>query len=115
VLTAICEEQPDIADQLRGLLATARMTERDNTGHGFYTSFDVDRGTPPIDWPLRLIDGPNAEVAVGDQTLLMGFILWLDGGYPDSLEGFQYGTPSGGNIDLEAADLNTIAWLRPMS
>lgn len=115
VLNAICDEQQNIAEPLRKLLATARLSERDNTGHGFYTSFAVDRSKPPIDWPLRLVDGPNAEVEVGGKTLLMGFILWLEGGYPNCLEGFQYGTPSGDDIDLKSTDLSFLAWLRPMS
>jgi hypothetical protein len=42
----------------------------------------------------------------------MGFILWLDGGYPNCLEGFQFGTPSGGDIDLKSTDLHAITWLR---
>ena len=75
-LAVICEGQPDIGDRLRGLLATARMSERENTGHGFFTSFEVDKTIPPIDWPLRMVDGPNAEVKIGDETLLMGFLLW---------------------------------------
>jgi hypothetical protein len=114
VLTAICDEQQTVAEPLRKLLATARLCERENTGHGFYTSFEVDRSMPPIDWPLRLIDGPNAEVTVGGEILLMGFILWVEDGRPDCLEGFQYGTPSGDDIDLRAVDLSGIEWLRPM-
>jgi hypothetical protein len=112
VLDAICEGQPSVADPLRALLATGRLSERDNTGHGFYTSFDVDRALPPIDWPMRLVDGPNAEVAVDGKILLMGFILWLEDGYPSCLEGFQYGTPTGGDIDLKSSGLDAVAWVR---
>lgn len=112
VLDAICEEQQSIADRLRALFLTGRLSERDNTGHGFYTSFDVDKTLAPIDWPMRLIDGPNAEVAVGGEILLMGFILWLEDGYPSCLEGFQYGTPTGGDIDLKSTSLDDVAWVR---
>jgi hypothetical protein len=115
VFTSVCDGQQGIADQLRKLLATARLSERDNTGHGFYTSFEVDRAAPAIDWPLRMIDGPNVEVDVGGETLLMGFILWLEDGYPNCLEGFQYGTPAGDDIDLKSTDLRDIVLLRPMS
>jgi len=113
VLSAICDGQPTVADPLRALLATGQVAERDNTGHGFYTSFNVDRALPPIDWPMRMVDGPNAEVTVEDEVLLMGFILWLENGYPDCLEGFQYGTPTGGEIDLKSTDLNSVNWLGP--
>ncbi len=115
VLDAICEGQSEMADGLRKLLATAQLTERDNTGHGFYTSFEVDKSTPPLELPERLLDGPNGEVAVGGETLLMGFILWCDDGYPNCLEGFQYGTRDGGNIDLKTMNLSSVRWLRPMS
>jgi hypothetical protein len=114
VLAAICDNQPSIAEPLRSLLSDARISERDNTGHGFYTSFDVGSGRSPIAWPQCIVDGPNAEVSVGDQTLLMGFILWLEGGYPNCLEGFQYGTPAGDNIDLKAVDLTSIRWIKSM-
>lgn len=112
---AICDGQSEIANPLRELLATARPSERRNTGHGFYTSFEVDKSTPSLELPERLLDGPNVEVAVDGETLLMGFILWLEDGYPSCLEGFQYGTPEGGNIDLKAMDLNGLRWLRLMS
>ena len=46
---------------------------------------------------MRMLDGPNAEVAVNGEILLMAFILWLEDGYPSCLEGFQYGTPTGGS------------------
>jgi len=115
VLTAICDEQPGIAGRLRGLLATARTLERDNTGHGFYTPFEVDRSLPYVDWPQRIVSGPNVEVNVASEILLMGFVLWFEDGYPNRLEGFQYGMRSGGHIDLKVADLSAIAWVRPVS
>ena len=115
VLNAICDAQPGIAKTLRELLTTARLSERDNTGHGFYTAFDVDKSAQPLDVPQRLLDGPNGAVTIGDATLLMGFILWLEDGYPSCLEGFQYCTPDGGSIDLKTVDLNGIRWLRLMS
>lgn len=115
VLNAICDDQSGVVGLLRELLATAQVSDRDNTGHGFFTSFDVDKSMPPVGLPQRLLDGPNSEVAVGDEKLLMGFILWFEDGYPDCLEGFQYATLEGGDIDLKAIDLKSIRWLRPMS
>jgi hypothetical protein len=103
-----------LAEQLRKFLSDARISERKNTGHGFYTSFDVAKSMPPIDWPQRIVDGPNAEIAMGDDTLLMGFILWIEGGYPNCLEGFQYDTPAGAVIDLNAVDLTSLKWLKPL-
>jgi hypothetical protein len=110
ILKAICDGQ----DSLDTLITTADVTNRDNTGHGFYTRFDVDRAQPAMLLPKRLLDGPNVQVQVGDEVLLMGFILWFEGGYPDCLEGFQYGTTSGDNIDLKKKDLAELALLGPM-
>jgi hypothetical protein len=111
VLTFICEEQGAIGNVLRNLLHTAHITKRDNTGHGFYTSFDVDRSLPPSLFPERLVTGPDAPVKVGDQELLMGFILWLKDGYPQCLEGYQYGTKSGDQIDLHRENLSAMLLL----
>ncbi|MEH0197446.1 hypothetical protein V7S57_17280 [Caulobacter sp. CCNWLY153] len=113
-LGAICDGRPAIARQLRSLLATMRLAERENTGHGFYTCFDVDKGQPPVVWPTRTLEGPTAEVAVDGKTLLMGFVLWLEDGFPTCLEGFQYGTPEGEEIDLKLKDLAALVWTRPV-
>lgn len=112
-LSAICDARPGIARQLRSLLATMQLAERENTGHGFYTCFDVDRAQPPLDWPTRTLESPTAEVAVDGRTLLMGFILWLEDGFPTCLEGFQHGTPEGEDIDLKPRDLAALVWTRP--
>lgn len=115
VLNAICDSHSGIANPLRELLATARPSDRDNTGQGFYTSFEIDKIAPPLDLPERLLGGPKVEISIGGETLFMGFILWLEDGYPNCLEGFQYGTPEGGSIDLKALDLQGVQWLRFMS
>jgi hypothetical protein len=52
---------------------------------------------------------------VGDQVLIMGFILWIEDGFPDCLEGYQYGTSSGHEIDLKTFDLKDLAFLRAAS
>ncbi|ACB93996.1 hypothetical protein [Beijerinckia indica] len=114
VFASICEAQTEISDALRTLLLNVRITQRDNTGHGFYTSFEVDRSHPPIQFPKRWIDWPDAEVMVGNRVLLMGFILWLEDGYPKCLEGFQYGTKSGESIDLHREDLGALMLLGPI-
>ena len=112
VFAKICEGEPGLADQLSKLLSTARPTERDNTGHGFYTTFLVDKALPPLDPQTRVLDAPSAEIDVRGEVLFMGFILWLTDGYPDCLEGFQFGTLSGGDIDLKATGLDILVWLR---
>jgi len=113
MLAAICDTQVDAGELLQAALGAARVTKRENTGHGFYTSFEVDRDRPPPTIPDRFVEGPNYEVRVGGQILLMGFILWLEDGYPACLEGFQYGTEAGGDIDLQTEDLGELVALGP--
>lgn len=105
----MAEGYPDIASALRGFIGTARVTERSNTGHGFYTSFEADRSGPTIvATPAGYAADADFEVTVGGEVLLMGFLLWLRGGYPQCLEGFQYGTRTGTNIDLKQHDLAAL-------
>jgi hypothetical protein len=89
VLQAICEAHPADRAALEAQLSTAILTSRENTGHGFYTRFSVDRSiSAPVAAP-RLRNGPPAKVdgvAYG-----MGFILWLKEAYADCLEGYTYG------------------------
>lgn len=116
VLTSICEEHGANGEALRTILLTAWITERKNTGNGFFTSFDVNRSYPPLLFPERLVGGPNAEVKIRDQEAFMGFILWLENEYPSCLEGFQYCTKSGEKwsgekIDLHREDLSAMQLL----
>jgi len=108
VLAAIGSSQ----NVLHALLDTANVTERENTGHGFYTSFSVDRRLPPVQMPHRQIDGPIAHMNNMGDGMIMGFILWLDDGYPDCLEGFQYSDNQGNTVDLETRDLTTLNFTR---
>jgi hypothetical protein len=110
VFAQMCDAEPGVAEWLGALLATARLTERDNTGHGFYTTFEVERVLPPV--AMQMVDAPNAEIGVGDEVLIMGFVLWLKDGHPDCLEGFQYGTLAGDDLDLKATGLDDLVWLR---
>jgi|GEM_PF-1568681 len=112
-IDAICETVPEIAEPLQRLLATARLTERDNSGHGFFTSFEVDASLPAVTTGVPIM-GPEAEVQVGDDVLLMGFLLWLENGYPNCLEGFQYCTADGRELDLSGTDLGQLEWLRTL-
>jgi hypothetical protein len=71
-----------LAAPLGRLLATASVFSRENTGHGFYTRFDVARALDRLDTDSRLLNGPNLDVDVGGRVLMMGFILWLEDGFP---------------------------------
>lgn len=115
VLEAICAARPQDGAALRRLLATARVLGRDNTGHGFYTSFRVSPDLPPLRTEARGIGGPLAWMeSMGDGNA-MGFVLWFEDGRPDGLEGFQHGDTGGATVDLRQRDLSglTVSRLEP--
>ncbi|MFN3931795.1 MAG: hypothetical protein ACK4JY_08615 [Brevundimonas sp.] len=109
VLALICETDgrqlaPDQRQLLKSHLATAHVVERDNTGHGFYTTFEVDRSATPKLETISMIDAPNMIMeGLGEENAL-GFILWAEDGYPTTLEGFQYGDRAGQTVDLHDYD-----------
>ena len=110
VLKAICDHLEDFGDHLRVVLATAQVAERDNTGHGFYTRFSVDQKPPLPALSGRLLDGPVAHMDDMGEDMQMGFILWFEDGYPDCLEGFQYGDSKGETVDLKLRDLRELTF-----
>ena len=111
VLAAIAEDNREIGLALSDLVASTSVTERKNTGHGFYTTLEIGRHHAPLQQAPDSVTGPNLDVRVGDQVLMMGFLLWLKDGYPFCLEGFQYGTRAGDHIDLRERELSALVSL----
>ncbi len=103
VLEAICAARPEDGAALRRLLATARVLGRDNTGHGFYASFEVSPDRPPVRLHPRSDPLVWAEMEGMGPGMTMGFVLW-----PDCLEGFQNGDETGATVDLRTRDLGTL-------
>jgi len=93
---------------LWALLNTAKLVERENTGHGFYTAFQVDRtlGSPLGD--VSMIDVPSVALVGLGEGNRMDFILWAEGGFPSTLEGFQHGDLAGQTVDLRKVDLAAL-------
>jgi hypothetical protein len=112
VLDTICSTWEQDQNTLRSLMHSARIIERENTGHGFYTRFQVDHAiTSPIDG-VRMFDGPVARMTGMGQGMTMGFILWFKDGYPDCLEGFQNCDEGGETVDLKTRDLALLTFSR---
>jgi hypothetical protein len=104
VLNAICQVHPADRPALEAQLSTATLSSRENTGCGFFTSFAVDRSaSAPVPSP-RLRNGPLAKLE-GMQYGL-GFILWLEEGYADCLEGYAYGDDSTTELNFESVGFN---------
>ncbi len=92
VLESICRAHPADRTALAAQLSTATFVSRENTGCDFFTHFAVDRNSSAPIGGERLRNGPTANV--DGLTYGMGFILWLEQGYADCLEGYAYGDDS---------------------
>lgn len=88
VLRAICERHSADRAALEAQLSSATVLKRENTGAGFYAYFAVERTSSAAIGGERLRDGP--AVRVNGLEHGMGFILWLNEGYVDCLEGYCY-------------------------
>src|SRR5258708_39352833 len=88
VLRAICEMHPVDQAALEGQLSTATILSRENTGVGFYTRFSIKHCADTVIGGERLRRGPVAKIHGLEHG--MGFILGLNEGYSDCLEGDCY-------------------------
>lgn len=105
VLDAICEMYSSDREALEAQLSTATLISRENTGAGFYTRFQVERGPSVAITGERLRAGP--ETKIDGLKHGMGFILWLKEGYADCLEGYSYAESTTG-IVLNAAGFEIL-------
>ena len=100
VLAAICDAHPEDRTAIEAQLSTATLSSRENTGAGFFTRFATDHNSSaPIEGE-RLRNGPYAEI--DGMKFGMGFILWLEHGYADCLEGYAHGNESTTELTFEA-------------
>ena len=93
--TLLSRDGPGYAE-LREQATHARVVTRETTGVGFYTTIEVDADAPPSpacvgnpvgqghDFP----DEVHAELDGLEHGA--GFLLWLEGGRLETLEGFAY-------------------------
>jgi len=87
----------------RDQVAAAKVVDRINTIHGFYTRVEVDRAACR---PLR-ISCNGAAVEVNGLEHGMGILLWDTDGFLETVEGFGYG-----DDDLEGVDLAELEFIR---
>ena len=88
VLEAICERCAEDRAALEAQLSTASIVSRENTGAGFYAHFAVKRIPGAAIGGERLKNGPAVRIDGLEHG--MGFILWLENGYMNLLEGYSY-------------------------
>lgn len=104
VLDAIALQVPEVADALASQQIQVRVAARENTGRGFYTTFDVSRGSP-----IKGVASPVGDVGttIVDLQYGMGFLLWLQDGYIHMLEGYSYQEDTSG-VDFERVAFATV-------
>ncbi len=104
VLEAIALQVPEVADALAGHQEKVRVTARENTGAGFYTSLDV-----PHRSPIKGIASPLGDVGAAVVGLQhgMGFLLWLRDGHIHQLEGYSFEESTSG-IDFERVAFGAV-------
>jgi hypothetical protein len=88
VLRSICETHSADRVLLEAQLAGAAVLSRRNSGAGFFTDFVVQKACCASVKGERLRTGPEARVNGLEHG--MGFILWLEDGYANCLEGHSY-------------------------
>jgi hypothetical protein len=104
VLDAIALQVPEVANALAGQRETIRVTARENTGAGFYTTFYASHPSPitGVASPLGDVGASIAGLEHG-----MGFLLWVRDGRINTLEGFSYGE-STSTIDFERVAFGAV-------
>src|SRR5215475_10301528 len=104
VLDAIALQVPEVADALASQQGKVRVTARENTGAGFYTTLDVSHCSP-----IKGVVSPLGDVGATVVGLEhgMGFLLWLRDGHIHMLEGFSYGE-STSSIDFERVAFEAV-------
>jgi len=107
VLDSICAMHPADRSALVAQLSTAVFDRRENTGCGFFTHFAVDRSCSPPIGGKRLRDGPAAQIEGVKHGF--GFILWLEEGYADCLEGYNWGEGDTTGLDLNSLKFQLAA------
>jgi hypothetical protein len=91
VIATILRPDHPVFDALRRQLAACRVSERDFTGHGFFTSLVVPPDVEPA--PVkrdRLHLGSEIGATMDGLEHGAGFVLWVEKGVLDTLEGYCY-------------------------
>lgn len=97
-LHSIFSETPELTEGLERQLAAATVTERENSGGGFFTSIAVGDDAPAVSSPKVLGYETSARVVGLEDGL--GFVLFMESGRLHLLEGYTWGPESTAALDL---------------
>ena len=97
VMQKIMQENPAIETVLRKQYENAKIINREFTGVGFLTTFEV--GTKDLQLK-EFLDGELGDVQAIFEGLEhgVGFILFIRNGFIETLEGYTYDEPWSGEI-----------------
>ena len=90
VLTMILAGDDPVLATLRAQFEVAIITEREYTGHGFFTDFSVADTAPRTSPPGFVVSDVFGTIT--EKNTQVGFLLFVRDGVPMMLEGFTYRT-----------------------
>jgi hypothetical protein len=85
-------EHPVLA-ALRKQLQSARIKNREMTGSGFFTEFEVDRTLPPVSKNLDRFWIDDVDATAAGLRKGAGFTVFVSEGYLEMLEGYTADEP----------------------
>jgi hypothetical protein len=98
-LDAIFAETPELAPILEQQFDMAAVTNRENTGGGFFTTIEVREDAPRVNGPRVL--GCETHARVEGLTHGLGFVLFMEDGRLHLLEGYAVGPEDTAQLNLE--------------
>jgi hypothetical protein len=99
-LEAIFSETPELAPALKSQLEASVVTNRENSGGGFFTTMKVADDAPAVNSPSVL--GYATQARIGGLEHGLGFVLFMRDGKLHMLEGFAWGSERTNDLDLAA-------------
>jgi hypothetical protein len=96
VLEWLLAGEDPVLNALQQQLRSSRIDSRLYTGVGIYLNIDVPRTNNNLleSWNVKLsfcFGDVDAVLVSGNDQQMVGFLLWVENGYIDSLEGYTYG------------------------
>jgi len=101
-LRSIFSEMPELAMLLEQQFESATVTDRENSGAGFFTTIAVTDDAPIVESARVLGEETQARVVGLEHGL--GFNLFMESGRMGLLEGFTWGDESTSLLDLASVD-----------
>jgi hypothetical protein len=91
VIATILRPVHPVMEALRAQLAVCRTKSREFTGVGFYTQIVVPQALAVANIDRLILTDVHADIDGIEHEA--GFVLWIEGGMLDTLEGFTYDGP----------------------